>query len=78
MATDAVRLGKAFCDDIEFSPEDASRTEQDFLCEVVEAVIDAGAKTVNIPDTVGYAVPDEFGAIITNIKQNVSFGIFCY
>ncbi|SVE58598.1 uncharacterized protein METZ01_LOCUS511452, partial [marine metagenome] len=57
---------------IEFSPEDASRTEQDFLYEVVEAVIDAGAKTVNIPDTVGYSVPDEFGDLITKIKQNVS------
>ena len=72
MATDAVRFGKSFCDDIEFSPEDASRTEHDFLYEVLEAVIDAGAKTVNIPDTVGYAVPDEFGQLITNIRQNVS------
>ncbi|MCL0045666.1 2-isopropylmalate synthase [Nitrospinaceae bacterium] len=72
MATDAVQFGKKFCDDIEFSPEDASRTEQDFLCEVIEAVIDAGAKTVNIPDTVGYAVPDEFGELISNIKSNVS------
>ena len=72
MATDAVKFGKKFCDDIEFSPEDASRTEQDFLCEVIEAVIDAGAKTVNIPDTVGYAVPDEFGELISNIKSNVS------
>ena len=72
MATDAVQFGKKFCDDIEFSPEDASRTEQDFLCEVIKAVIDAGAKTVNIPDTVGYAVPDEFGELISNIKSNVS------
>ena len=72
MATDAVQFGKKFCDDIEFSPEDASRTEQDYLCEVIEAVIDAGAKTVNIPDTVGYAVPDEFGELISNIKSNVS------
>jgi 2-isopropylmalate synthase len=72
MAKDAVQFGKKFCDDIEFSPEDASRTEQDFLCEVIEAVIDAGAKTVNIPDTVGYAVPDEFGELISNIKSNVS------
>ena len=72
MATDAVRFGKKFCDDIEFSPEDASRTEQDFLFEVIEAVIDVGAKTVNIPDTVGYAVPDEFGELISSIKSNVS------
>ncbi|MCH8156803.1 MAG: 2-isopropylmalate synthase, partial [Nitrospinae bacterium] len=71
MATDAVRFGKKFCDDIEFSPEDASRTEPDFLYEVVEAVIDAGATTVNIPDTVGYAVPFEFGALIAEIKKNV-------
>ena len=72
MATDAVQFGKKFCDDIEFSPEDASRTEQDFLCEVIEAVIDAGAKTVNIPDTVGYAVPDEFGELISNINSSVN------
>ena len=71
MATDAVRFGKKFCDDIEFSPEDASRTEPDFLYEVVEAVIDAGATTVNIPDTVGYAIPDEFGGLIAGIKKNV-------
>ena len=71
MATDAIHFGKKFCSDIEFSPEDASRTEPDFLCEVVEAVIDAGAKTVNIPDTVGYAVPDEFASLITHLKQNV-------
>ena len=71
MATDAVQFGKKFCDDIEFSPEDASRTEQDFLFEVIEAVIEAGAKTVNIPDTVGYAVPDEFGELISSIKSNV-------
>ena len=50
-----MRLG--YCDDVEFSPEDAVRTEHDFLCRVVEAAIDAGATTVNIPDTVGYATP---------------------
>ena len=72
MAVNAVQFGKKFCDDIEFSPEDASRTEQDFLFEVIEAVIDVGAKTVNIPDTVGYAVPDEFGELISSIKSNVS------
>ncbi|MDP6656401.1 MAG: 2-isopropylmalate synthase [SAR324 cluster bacterium] len=72
MATDAIKFGRKFCDDIEFSPEDASRTEPDFLCEVVSAVIDAGAKTVNIPDTVGYAVPGEFAELISHLKQNVS------
>ena len=54
-----VRRAVNYCDDVEFSPEDACRTEHDFLCRVVEAAIDAGATTVNIPDTVGYATPDE-------------------
>jgi len=67
----AVRYARKFCDDVEFSPEDASRSERDFLCRVVEAVISAGAKTVNIPDTVGYAVPVEFGSLIKNIKTMV-------
>ena len=72
MAVDAVKFGRKFCDDIEFSPEDASRTEPEFLAEVVEAVINAGAGTVNIPDTVGYSVPTQFGQIIRSLKQNVS------
>ena len=71
MAVDAVKFGRKFCDDIEFSPEDASRTEPEFLAEVVEAVIGAGAGTVNIPDTVGYSVPSQFGQIIRSLKQNV-------
>ncbi|CAI2718655.1 2-isopropylmalate synthase [Nitrospina watsonii] len=71
MATDAIQFGRKFCDDIEFSPEDASRTEPDFLAEVVEAVIAAGAKTVNIPDTVGYSVPEQFGGLIRSLKENV-------
>ena len=71
MAVNAVKFGRKFCDDIEFSPEDASRTEPEFLAEVVEAVIDAGASTVNIPDTVGYSVPTQFGQIIRSLKQNV-------
>jgi 2-isopropylmalate synthase len=54
-----VRKAASLCDDIEFSPEDAARTEHDFLCRVVEAAIDAGATTINIPDTVGYATPNE-------------------
>ncbi len=54
-----VKLAASFCDDIEFSPEDAARTEHDFLCRVVEAAIDAGATTINIPDTVGYTTPQE-------------------
>ena len=56
-AVASVRRAKGYCPDIEFSPEDAARTELDFLCEVVEAAIEAGATTVNIPDTVGYATP---------------------
>src|SRR3979411_2727626 len=62
-AIESVQQAKTFCDDIEFSPEDASRTELDFLAEVVEKVIEAGATTINLPDTVGYAVPDQYGAM---------------
>ncbi len=67
----SVRLAKRFVDDVEFSPEDASRSEKTFLFKVIEAVIDAGATTVNIPDTVGYAIPEEFGNLIRGIKENV-------
>lgn len=72
MAVDAVKYACSKNDDVEFSPEDASRTEKDFLYRVVEAVIEAGAKTVNIPDTVGYGVPQEFGQLIADIRSNVS------
>ena len=72
MATEAVKLAKTFVDDVEFSPEDASRTEPEFLAEVVEAVIAAGAKTVNIPDTVGYAYPSDYAGLITHLLENVS------
>jgi len=58
-AVAGIKRGHSYCDDIEFSPEDAARTEHDFLCEVVEAAIDAGATTINIPDTVGYTTPIE-------------------
>ncbi|MCX5687821.1 MAG: 2-isopropylmalate synthase [Candidatus Omnitrophica bacterium] len=71
LASWAVGYGRNFCDDVEFSPEDASRSDRDFLCKVVEAVIKAGAKTVNIPDTVGYAMPIEFGSLIKDIKTRV-------
>ncbi len=70
-AVASVRSAKEFCDDIEFSPEDAARTELDFLCEVVEKTIAAGATTVNIPDTVGYATPNHFFKVISHLKQNV-------
>ncbi|MBA7666777.1 2-isopropylmalate synthase [subsurface metagenome] len=62
---------KKYTDDIEFSPMDASRTEPEYIYQILEAVIDAGATTVNIPDTVGYAIPDEFGGLIEGIFKNV-------
>ena len=70
-AAEAVRYAKTLVDDIEFSPEDASRTEHEFLAEVVQAVIEAGAKTVNIPDTVGYAYPQDFADTIEYLYANV-------
>jgi len=70
-ARDSVRLARTFCDDVEFSPEDATRTDPEFLFQVLNAVVEAGATTLNIPDTVGYTVPSEFGALITNIRQRV-------
>jgi len=71
LSVDGVKLAKTFVQDVEFSPEDASRTEPPFLTEVVEAVIDAGATTVNIPDTVGYATPYEFGELIRHLFRTV-------
>ncbi|MDP8234107.1 MAG: 2-isopropylmalate synthase [Candidatus Saelkia tenebricola] len=71
-AVKAVKYAKQFADDVEFSPEDASRTERKFLFKVISEVINAGATVVNIPDTVGYAVPDEFSDLIIQIKKNVS------
>ncbi|HEY1536270.1 MAG TPA: 2-isopropylmalate synthase, partial [Polyangiaceae bacterium] len=70
-AREMVSFAKTMCDDIEFSPEDAGRTEPEFLHEVLTAVIECGATTLNIPDTVGYTVPAEFGAIIDGIIKNV-------
>lgn len=70
-AVASVRDAREFCDDIEFSPEDAARTELDFLCEVVEKTIEAGATTVNIPDTVGYATPSHYFKVISYLRKNV-------
>ena len=70
-AVEGVRRAAGYCPDIEFSPEDAARTEVDFLCQVVEAAIDAGATTVNIPDTVGYATPAHFGRVIRTLRERV-------
>lgn len=68
---ETVAYAKSLCDDIEFSAEDASRSDRDFLCKVLETAIEAGATTVNIPDTVGYAMPEEYGALIAYVKKNV-------
>src|SRR5438105_4195980 len=70
-ARDAVRLAKSLCQDVEFSPEDATRTDLEFLCQIVQAVVEAGATTVNIPDTVGFSMPSEFGELIQTIRQRV-------
>ena len=70
-ARDAVRLAKSFCQDVEFSAEDATRSDRDFLCEVLEAVIEAGATTINIPDTVGYSVPTEIAEMIQTVRRRV-------
>jgi len=71
-AVEGVKRALSHCADVEFSPEDASRTEPEFLAEVTHAVIEAGAKTVNIPDTVGYAVPHQFGVLIKYLVDHVS------
>lgn len=71
LAVEGVKVAREFCDDVEFSPEDASRTELEFLAQVVEAAIEAGATTVNIPDTVGYTVPDEFSEMFRYLRKNV-------
>ncbi len=70
-ARDAVRFAKSLCEDVEFSPEDATRTDPDFLCRVLDAVVEAGATTLNIPDTVGYTIPAEFGELIATIRKQV-------
>jgi len=70
-ARESIRFAKSLCDDVEFSSEDATRTDPDFLCHVLDAVVEVGATTLNIADTVGYTVPAEFGDLITTIRQRV-------
>jgi len=70
-SVEMVAFARSLVDDVEFSPMDATRTDPDYLVEVVEAVIGAGASTVNIPDTVGYTTPNEFGALIKAIKERI-------
>ena len=71
-AITSVERAKNYCDDVEFSPMDATRTDWDFIYRLVTAAIDAGATTINIPDTVGYAIPDEFGRLIASLFDKVS------
>ena len=83
-AVEAVRRARRWTDDVEFSAEDAGRSELDFLCRIVEAAIEAGARTINIPDTVGYNVPDQFAHTIRNLIERVPnadkaiFSVHCH
>ena len=71
LAVEGIKRAKGYVEDVEFSPEDGSRTEPDFLIKVCQAAVEAGATTVNIPDTVGWAVPGEFGALISELYNSV-------
>ena len=83
-AVRAVKRARQYTDDVEFSPEDAGRSEPDFLCRILEAVIDAGASTLNIPDTVGYNLPHQFGALIATLRERIPnadkaiFSVHCH
>ncbi len=83
-AVEAVKYARQYCSDVEFSAEDATRSDLDYLVQLVEAVITAGAKVVNLPDTVGYAVPDEFGRFMKTIIERVPnsdqaiFSVHCH
>jgi 2-isopropylmalate synthase len=70
-AVRAVRWAREYTDDIEFSPEDAGRSDIDFLCRILERVIDAGATTINVPDTVGYTLPETFGHLIRTLRERI-------
>ncbi|MEO6964733.1 MAG: 2-isopropylmalate synthase, partial [Acidobacteriaceae bacterium] len=71
MTDKSVRLARTYADDVEFSPEDASRTDHDFLCKMVQVAVDAGATVINLPDTVGYTVPHEYAAIFQMMKERI-------
>lgn len=83
-AVKAVKRARRYTDDVEFSPEDAGRSDTDFLCRILEAVIDAGATTLNIPDTVGYNVPHQFGQLIHTLRERIPnsdkviFSVHCH
>jgi 2-isopropylmalate synthase len=70
-AVKSVKLARSLCEDVEFSPEDAGRSEIDYLCKILEAVIDAGARTINIPDTVGYTMPEQFSSMIRQLRERI-------
>jgi 2-isopropylmalate synthase len=70
-AEEAVKHARGYCEDVEFSPEDASRSDFDYMCDVLDAAISAGARTINIPDTVGYAIPQEWGQRIAKIRERL-------
>jgi len=80
----AVKKARQYTDNVEFSPEDAGRSETDFLCRVIEAVIEAGASTINIPDTVGYNIPQQFGSLLNDLITRVPnsdkavFSVHCH
>ncbi|HLC96645.1 MAG TPA: 2-isopropylmalate synthase [Candidatus Nanoarchaeia archaeon] len=87
MAVHAVKRAKSYCNDVEFSPEDAARTDMDYMCDVIKAAMEAGATTINIPDTVGYAEPEEFGVRIQYVfktlgeiikKNKVVISVHCH
>ena len=83
-AVKAVQRARRYTDDVEFSPEDAGRSEFDFLCRILEAVVDAGATTLNIPDTVGYNLPHQFGQLIYDLRERIPnsdkaiFSVHCH
>lgn len=83
-AVASVKQARTYTDDIEFSPEDAGRSEIDFLCRILEATIEAGAGTINIPDTVGYNLPNQFGSLIATLRERIPnsdkavFSVHCH
>ncbi|MCH8176708.1 MAG: 2-isopropylmalate synthase, partial [Proteobacteria bacterium] len=83
-AVKAVRMARKYTDNVEFSPEDAGRSDPDFLCRILEAVIKEGATTINIPDTVGYNIPHQFGALIKDLMERIPnsdkamFSVHCH
>ncbi|HAF90893.1 MAG TPA: 2-isopropylmalate synthase, partial [Pseudomonas sp.] len=83
-AVRAVKKARSLCADVEFSCEDAGRSEIDFLCRIIEAAIDAGARTINIPDTVGYAIPHQYADTIRQLLERIPnadkavFSVHCH